>query len=245
MTRARPFKLAILGNSHVACLIVALRETPGILGEHVEATVFASTGGKMRHLQRSGTRLVPKLPELEKHFLMTSGGAAAVDLDACDAFLVVGMSYVLEPVPAAVTSAVLNRALENNIAAGSFWRIVDDIRKVSDRPILCGHRPLAAETPVEGVLAYEDLMRRYEALVRKKRVTLVRQPEETRIGEMFTRPEFTTGSVRLTGAVLGEVQEHRDTDVVHMNGAFGAIYLRAIADILTARDRRAWWNPFR
>ena len=58
-------KVAILGNSHVACLIMAHRQDPSLLGTDIDPVFFAAPGKGMSGMQLDGDRLVPASSELK------------------------------------------------------------------------------------------------------------------------------------------------------------------------------------
>lgn len=229
-------KLAILGNSHTACLIQAHRARPDILGPEIEPVFFAAPGDGMARMRLSGGELVPRGAKLERILATTSGGTARIDLAAYDAFLLVALGYKVSPVSAAYSGAVLEAAFGGQIAARTIWRLAADIRGVSDRPILCMHKPLRIKPLPDGGpwLGYEAVLGHYDQLLADRGITLLRQPEASRVEDLRTDPAFGKEGVRLSGA------RDRDDDM-HMNGAFGELVLAGLRQALggAARPARA------
>jgi hypothetical protein len=58
------------------------------------------------------------------------------------------------------------------------------------------------------------------------RLAILPQPPATRAGHLFTRRDYAIGSVRL---VAGFEAQHAKNDVGHMNGAYGAAVIDALA----------------
>mgnify|MGYP003717468267 CR=1 FL=1 len=79
-------RLAILGNSHAACLMTAVRDVPGVTG-HIEPVFFASVAQNMGalRLNRDGV-FVPRDETLKQQITRSSGGVGKIDPAAYDAY---------------------------------------------------------------------------------------------------------------------------------------------------------------
>ena len=221
-------KVAILGNSHVACLIMAHRQDPSLLGTDIDPVFFAAPGKGMSGMQLDGDRLVPASSELKDQIALTSGGLDAIRLPDFEAFILIAMGYMVPMVPRSYSSAVIGKAMDRRIANSILWQLADRISEESDKPVLCGHIPLSANAPVQDdLLSYEEVMALYGDRVEQRGLSLIRQPEETRRDDLFTKAEFTKGSRRLRSE-----EAHPEDDISHMNAEYGAIYLRHCATLL-------------
>lgn len=223
-------RLAILGNSHAACLMTAVRDVPGVTG-HIEPVFFASVAQNMGalRLNRDGV-FVPRDETLKQQITRSSGGVGKIDPAAYDAFLVIGMNYEITLTSRAFSSAVRQAALKQSLQDVLHWDIVRRLREVTDRPIFCGHQPLRAiedNRPQGDFLGYDETLAEIARETEPLSVTLVAQPEETRVDDLYTKAVFTQGSTK-----LGNGKLHDEGDRIHMNTDYGAIYLRHLADQL-------------
>jgi hypothetical protein len=83
-------RLCVIGDSHIGPLILAARQ-----GHFIDAgcvpTFFCAHEQLMLSLARDGRRLVAPTPELAESLRLFSGGSDVIDLDAYDAFVVIGL----------------------------------------------------------------------------------------------------------------------------------------------------------
>lgn len=229
-------KIALLGDSHAACLITAMNESAD---EFIEGTttVFAAPGRNMENLFLEGARLMPSTKSLRQNLEKSSGGQWSIDIEAYDAFVLMGLRYIFPKLGAEFSSAVVQRVLAQSVATENHWRLVRLLRQVTDRPIFCGHKPLPSADPGEdslGLIGYDDMFNHLKAATSDLDVTLLKQPAETRERGLFTVPEFAKGS-----RILKTGELHPDHDNRHMNSAFGAIFLANLKTALEAVELAA------
>ena len=81
-------RIAVLGNSHVACLKgavdIANFETP-------ELIFFAARGKKLRHLQHRDHVIYSDNEQVSRTLRFTSGGSESITVDQFDGFLIMGV----------------------------------------------------------------------------------------------------------------------------------------------------------
>lgn len=217
-------KLAILGNSHAACMLMAHREDSSVLGSAIEPTFFASSRRSMREFRLDERDLVPGSENLRDQIIQSSEGQTRLEVPKFDAFFLVGMRFVFPVLERSYSCAVAQSLLRTMLEDAELWYLVRLLRQVTDRPIFCAHQPLRAESPPPGPFhTYDDIQVILSALTSEMDVKLLPQPPETRVHDLFTRPDLATGSKRLkTGAL------HPGEDLDHMNSAYGAIYLQHV-----------------
>lgn len=148
------------------------------------------------------------------------------------------------PVSDALFLELGEAALRGTLAMDLFRRL----RQTTDAPVsfVCQPEPSAAalesregrtqafrlaERQGDRVALAEQAARVFASIEARERVTVLRQPDETRAGPLLTQAHWGRGSVRLQ---RGLSTEHGDHDLMHMNGDYGAIMLAACLDTLTA-----------
>ena len=228
-------RLAILGNSHSACLLHALREDPAA-GLGLSITFFAAIGQKMSDLSLKGGALRPDNDELRDSLRATSGGLEIIDPRAFDAFLLVGLGYNVPPVDRRLSAAVQSRILLNTIQESVSWKIAGLLRQLGDAPILIQHSPLRAgdigprhEDLLAHATPYTELIARANRIWAERGARVVPQPGETRFRDILTARSFSRGSRGLRGAGLA----HENDDRSHMNADFGRLMLSQAAALLS------------
>lgn len=223
-------RLAILGSSHVAALKQGWEMLrPGC--PDVVPTFFASRGTRLSAMRVSGSRLVPGTDEVARDIAFTSGGLAAFDPAAFDAVLIHGLAGPLRPLDVRLSRAVRATAGAAMARRSIGLALAQKIRRIGDIPIFVGLAPqpaAASATPGPKPVAYADLFPLVAAGVDLPGTVLLSQPASTIVDDWYTAPEFSVGSRRLDVGDLTSGQAHPDDDTVHMNGRFGALYLRQL-----------------
>jgi hypothetical protein len=231
-------RLAIIGNSHVAALKLAW--DAGGFDDAVTVTFFAAPGrGNVRFEAEDGA-LVPVSERTRESILHTSG-ADRVAPETFDAFLIYGLhkSPALDEDISALSAAVRRALVIDRVTGQPNYRILTQLRSITDKPIFVGLSPRLAETgaalaaPVVAPDAEYALL--MEEVYGPLNARLVPQPAETlTAGGQATLGAFSQGSQRLVtpGRALRST-DHGETDNTHMNADYGRLWLAAFLPMLT------------
>lgn len=247
-------KLCLIGNSHLAAFRMGWNglaaEAAG-----VEATFFGARGGELAHLRNRNGVLTSPEGMVRDQLRFTSGGEEAIHLDRYDAFVLVGIGLGLAAMLRVaaqhrtvgtvgkarfqhlVSDAVFDIGARAIVEESISQRIAGWIREVSDKPIIGATLPM----PCPGALtARTDFWTDAELLAarlepvwlaskafmeRRRAMTILDQPEETRHGRWWTKASYGRGSVRLKE---GFDERHDENEYFHMNGAYGEAFLRTV-----------------
>jgi len=233
-------KILFFGNSHLAALKLGWDTLPARPDWKVQ--FFGSHGGGVVGFKpgRDGA-LVPDSPRLSRK-LQALWGFSEVRPDDFDIVCTVGLGGRAVTFAGAVRRNAalaspdeLKAAARRSVSDSLAGQIVATLRQITSRPVI------VIQTPAPSLDARES---RYSSLngispdraqalsdamlwgLRKMDGVddVLPQPEETKAGPLFTKPEYSRGSVTL--AVTPE--EHADDDHGHMNGAYGIKVLQAL-----------------
>lgn len=224
-------KLAILGNSHAACVLLAHREDNSLLGDDITPTFFASSRRSMGDFKLRGDTLYATSDNLKEQIGRTSDGLDRIEIKTYDAFFLIGMRYAIPRIARSYSTGLASRALQTMISDAELWTLARKLRHVTGSPIFCAHQPLRAQTISEDQAyhTYDNILEEIRVLTHDLNIVVSPQPRETRDTDLSTHHQFTTGSKRLnTGGA------HSETDLSHMNSAYGAIHLRHLRTQLEA-----------
>lgn len=229
-------KLAILGNSHTAALMHALRAEPS-LATGIDLTFFASIGRTMGDFAVQADRLVPQTAELRDSISNTAGGATYFEPKAFDMLAFVGLGFNMPLMDKRLSVAVQDAVIRNCVVGSIAWQVIGLVRTIADLPILVGHTPLRAgevtnqhSDMLSNATPYEAQLKLAQTYWLTQNAQVLPQPDITRYCDILTRRSFSRGSRGLRGAGL----EHDNADRSHMNAEYGAIYLRHMFAALRA-----------
>jgi hypothetical protein len=116
-------------------------------------------------------------------------------------------------------------------------RVISQLRELTTVPIYYAPNPYGSILVLDSKMHTHfrlEWMRKHafcfyknciEDIFTRLNVIFFEQPADTIINEMFTKNEYSRGSVKLK---LGMSSFHRDDDYFHMNAEFGAHSLRDI-----------------
>lgn len=223
-------KVCILGNSHAAALKLAWTRM-GPMRPDITVDFFADRGQGLQALNVDGGVLVPGNEDLRRALAFTSGGKSQIDPAAYDVILLYGLGARPNFVHAGVFYSRQARqlALADLVGGTVSFELLQKLRSISTTPIRVGHNPLrAAQTeaarhfPAAYVAGIKVLN---EEVYAPLQAQMVEQPRETIVGGRFTDPRFSTGSRRLAIGERNDDGLHPANDNVHMNDAFGALWL--------------------
>lgn len=225
-------RLCVIGNSHLAALRLGW---PLVAPDHpwVQPRFYGASGMNMAALQQQGSRLVPGSPGLARWLHQTADGDDAIDLEAFDAVLLVGLNYhpSRRPDPR-FSSAMRHMAILGQFEATLCGRIFGQVRAA--RPLIPIHimptpldrrapgsppRPGRAAALTRRLAGARAVLEQAHAPVR-----LVGQPLETIGEDGHTLDQYGIDAVGLRRH--GVFRTKGPEDYSHMGAAFGAVVLR-------------------
>ena len=224
-------KICVIGTSHLG----ALKQGWDMVRDEfagLDLVFFGSPGSSLRQLRTKGTRLVADDAALAKSLAYTSGGLSEIVIADYDAFLLYGVLFRLPRLRRGISMAVLRAVVEAQASQGLLVKTAKRVRKLTDKRLWLAASPLevAAGDEVDTAVYHpHDLL--LTALQRAFVVpdaVFLAQPAETMGPDLCTLARFGEGSLRLLPTEDGADHEaHPDSDVTHMNGAFGKLWLQA------------------
>lgn len=221
-----PLRVCIIGNSHVGALKEAWDEI-GADHTSVEMTFFAARGRRLKDLVVDGNALRAGGPDaagLSQFLSFTSGGLEQIQGDAYDLFLVYGWGQRFVNLSVVYSLAVLRACVFQRGLTSLQYDITEKVRAITNRPIFVAVSPLLSVWPEEGPThSYKTVLDIFRDVYAPLDVHFVTQPEETRDTQNRTLSEFLIGSRKLD--VGGGAQPHGAKDELHMNAAYGRIWL--------------------
>lgn len=223
-------KICVLGNSHVASLKLGLAKLPAAQ-TNVSVDFFASRANSLRALRLEKNRLLPMNVNLAKAISHTSGGKSDIALDEYDAFVVYGLGFPLPMVGTQLSSAVRRQVCRDTMEQSLSFRTCLLLRQGTDKPVYVGHDPQpstrgATQEPSRH-LPYDEVYAMMRVELSGADLQLTAQPRQTFADTWFTKPEFSTGSVRLDIGDEKSNELHGEADNKHMNGEFGRLWLES------------------
>ena len=166
----------------------------------------------------------------------SSGGRETVNPELYDGFLVYGLKARPNFAdPDRVISDQLQKALIEDLTRGSVsLKVLNQLKKLTDKPIYVGHAPLLAadsvlhrEAPDAYVKGIAQLNSGFYAALRCR---FVGQPLSTIVNSDRTDLKYSKGSQRLHTGILDEGEVHPEEDNEHMNDDYGALWMREFLD---------------
>ncbi|TRD14668.1 hypothetical protein [Palleronia caenipelagi] len=241
-------KVCIIGNSHTACIKMALDgESSDLIKDHA-VTVFGSYSKMLKNAQVENGMIIPVSKKQREIFSWTSGGQEEIEIGSYDAFFVVaGRSlFSIEPFLTADGLPPLSDSAIEKILSQVFrdnWSL-DFARRVADQsspatvyhvghPFLADVAPLAQSVAAQVADGHDRVMSRVQKVqaainhmvqVSSTETLSFCRPPAAALDELglFTRHEFSRGSRRL----LPEFdQSHAADDFFHMNEKYGDLSL--------------------
>jgi len=238
-------KIAIVGNSHLAALKVAVRKNL-FAAEWLDVSFWGIPGPEFRSIIYDNGRL--QTPHKAFALKISDGRYESLPVHDFDAIIFHGM--VVNPSDylfslrkttdhlLCYSSAFLREGLQACIEQAPAWDLVRSLRTDYDRRVLMSSMPLMSEDSgqFKGLSITADelnlLSSHIRAILCDMGVEYVPQPSVTVRDHKYTRGEFCVQSVRLAANLTCE---HPDDDYLHMNGLYGARVLHDIDVQLSAR----------
>jgi hypothetical protein len=224
-------KLCVIGNSHLAAIKNGWDEIKAEYPD-VELVFFGAVSPDLANLKVQGRRLVPMTENLRVMMAQTSGGLETVER-FYDGYVVVGCRLSFKRLTGVAAGG---RALENAVERALAIKLAVRLRKIVRVPIAVLPVPFGSADHEVSAEMWKDSDEDLAAAVSQYQKILqdvgkecgfvpIPQPAETIVRACFTKPEFALGGQMLTAEKSAD-----KADGYHMNGKFGAIYLREVID---------------
>lgn len=232
---AQPMKICVIGNSHIASLKLGwdsiAGEFPGL-----ELTFFGARGYRMEQLQRQGAKLVPQTKALQGFLSHTSGGLAEINLPKYHACLVYGLFLRLPKMAPHLSEAVKSCVAADALQASVSYETLGKIRAASPIPVFVGHDPLTCfKGETRPTIPYRAALAYLRNAVDLANVQILEQPKHTLEQDRFTRSSYLTGAIKLEQQEASPMEDQPSDNMGHMNGDFGAAFLRAALPVIAAK----------
>lgn len=225
-------RVCVFGNSHVGSLRRAWERNKQKYAE-IELTFFASPGKDLQGLKVSNGNLIADSESLKDVLIYTSGTDGDVIVKDYDCFLIYAAqtkSFRLSR-DRFYSEAVMSDSIKDVVEGTLSYRILKQIREVSDRFVFFGHTPLVASEKKDedqSLEAYKNgIALLNERFYSKHQAELLMQSEKTIVNGKNTRKEFTKNSKKLEMGKNVNRGLHEEGDIRHMNDVFGRLWLEA------------------
>ncbi|MBV8978025.1 MAG: hypothetical protein JO261_06965 [Alphaproteobacteria bacterium] len=171
-------RICVIGNSHCAALAQAWKDVSPQIAQRFSLTFFASRISHLAHLRPDGWHLRPGTQRLATKFRVSSGGLETVEVDAYDAFVLVGcgLGVDLEQIAAqgtpvsllrygrtkvVVSEACFDAAVACYMRSRALFDVLKSLRSVSHKPALIVAAPYLSERvldiePFASMAQYRD-----------------------------------------------------------------------------------------
>ncbi|MDD5276562.1 MAG: hypothetical protein PHR16_10830 [Methylovulum sp.] len=235
LTDDKALNICVLGNSHVGSLKFGWDLIKPDYAK-INITFFAARADRMRYLSIEKGVLIPTTPYLKKSITQTSGGFETINLSAFDVCLIYGLKfsfpYKLEfdRTSHYFSKAVYEHSILDTLSDTLSMQTLKKVRSLSDMPVYIGHNPLTAysKNPFLGKkINYSEFVSCVNRILIADKATLLAQPEETLIENIYTKTEYKSGAIGMDVGDGSANKPYADKDNLHMNGEFGRIYLES------------------
>lgn len=246
------FHVCIIGNSHIAAVKQAWDNRAPRVSADLATTFFSAQVRLMEHLVLEGRVLVPTQDELAAKLHYTSGGTNVIDIDAYDAFVMIGSGFGVDPLKfreiggtaahlpyGPVEPLLSERCYEAAMAEiqrdSMTIRLIKTIRGVADKPALIVAAPYLSERVLEE--DFKDDRRFHDRGFLERYIPRCRAACEAVAGELDAevvwQDEETVAMPGFTKLVYGlnpirfamKGQKPRDFDRRHGNEDYGYLVL--------------------
>jgi hypothetical protein len=237
-------KVAIVGNSHLAALKLAVQRN-GFSHERLDIDFWGLPGPDFDSITCSAGLLQTPRKSFVLH--ISDGLYESLPVRDFDAIVLHGVGlnvsdYLLSLRKASehlrcYSSAFLEDGLRSCIENVPSWNLVRSLRAEFDGRLLMSAMPLSSEdgTKFKDISVADDELARLNdhigAVLGKMGVEYVPQPPDTILDGKYTKREYSLDSVRLAAKLC---YKHPDDDYIHMNERYGSLVLRALGTRLSA-----------
>ncbi|MBL1434602.1 MAG: hypothetical protein COB08_000175 [Rhodobacteraceae bacterium] len=238
-------KICVIGNSHVAAIKLAY-EALGPNPPH-KMTFFAGLGRRIASFEASNGLLIPPADDHKIKFAIsiTSGGLTEINPALYDRILVIGMCGALHKMVSTVSRPLSEGA--KACAITDYWQaahlpaLLQNLRKITQKPICVGAPPLLAEARQHDTStgAYSSLISLSNSLFFKDfTAQFIGQPLDTIVNGNATEISFSRMSERLIEGKGDFAVHHPEGENSHMNQSYGALWLKQYYEIIAAETKR-------
>lgn len=223
-------RICVIGNSHVGAIKAAWDEIQSDYPE-TSLTFFAGRSSSTEGLIPKDGILVPKTKALADQMAFTSGGRSQIDPAQYDIFLIYGMlKFPKNPESyKTISQAFLWEFIKDTAQSSLLVSQARKIREITAKKIFAAPPPVPAhknDTPPQKMPSHADVV----AFMQVEsfddfNCIVVPQPKETLADARSTLRLYSAGSSRLGMAVKTAEEKHPDQDNIHMNTAYGKLWL--------------------
>jgi len=223
--------ICIIGNSHVGSLKMAW-DNISPRYPTMDITFFAQRGYGLKDLRIEQQSLLPTSEVLASALQFTSGGKTGIDTRLYDVFLIYGLfltPYFQADKPF-YSQAVLQHALYDHVEGSLSFKVLKQLRSITDKPIFAGHDPLLiprGEPANDSPAAYLEAINTLNTLFYQPLdAEVIAQPLDTIVYGRHTHPDFSKNSKRLAVGRKTDLESQPDHNKGHMNDEFGELWLK-------------------
>ena len=223
-------RLAVIGNSHVACLKQGWDRVAEEFAS-IRITFFAARASGLLGLGYENGRLVPRNKAVGAALSATSGGKEEINLGEFDALLIYGAGFdaAIWPDKHRFSLQAQQRALRDSIEGTTCAHILGLLKNRYHGRIFVGHCPLhglkGPSRPSDNTIYHQALVRIQKEILAPWDARLIPQPEETIVLGARTDIQYCRGAVRLSVGLANDGHGFDAEDRTHMNGDFGELWL--------------------
>lgn len=251
-------QVCVIGNSHIAAIKlgwdIVQSEHPDI-----KLTFFGSPGRDLNDLRVENGSLVPGSEKTLENLRSTSEGESEIRVENFDVFLIVALDFGirrleeiyrnyrseehknLRSADQYISNACFMQAARGSLKDTWAFDIAKKLKQLVDRPILILPQPLPSEDITlvrpfwRTMVQYGDdvslahSFARISSELAESDKHILRQPDETKAGEIFTKRKYCEGAVRFRGNFNTKLP---DGEFKHMNQEYGVVALRNIVHLL-------------
>jgi hypothetical protein len=239
-------KMAVVGNSHLAALKLAVQRDL-FAQERLDITFWGLPGPEFNGISYSAGMLQTPFKSLVLH--ISDGLYESLPVREFDAIFFHGVAlnvseYLLSLRKASehlrrYSDSLLRDGLRSRMEQMPSWSLVTSLRAEFGGRLLMSAMPLSSEDGArfQGISVTDDelahLNRHIGAVLGEIGVEYVPQPSDTIRDSKYTKREFCVDSVRLAAKLC---IKHPDDDYIHMNEKYGVQVLQAVGTRLNAHS---------
>ncbi len=212
-----------------------------------EMTFFAGLGRRIATFEIDNGQLVPPADDSKINYAIriTSGGLTSINPKLYDQFFIIGMSGGVHQMVSTAARPISDGA--KACAITDYWQaapldaLLQNLRKITDKPITIGAAPLLAEERrgEDNTEVYSQFLQLSNSLYFAGfNAHLIGQPLETVINGNATKIGFSRMSERLIEGKGDFAIHHPEGENSHMNQSYGALWLKQFYNIIDAETKR-------
>ena len=224
-------KICLIGNSHIAAIKLGWLNVAGEFPD-VQLTFFAARFVEMAGLMAQGDRLVADTASLAAQISFISGGLEEIIPKDYDMIVLCGLGLFVPRLPAGTSAALRRQASIDYVNSSLIPVTLQKLHSVTDKTIWVAPSPMSAVAVADeqirsAMVPYFALINDVQIALDDPRCKVIGQPSRTLTRNLASRSVYTDGSVKLPiPNVNPAALKHPPSELKHMNGAFGAIWLK-------------------